>query len=90
MGPTKIKFVRGCPSPGPAGCEGRNRSSFPTTRRCEGKPSIDRLSRGDKTAPDAARLFKIHPATVCRLLTRPADPLIRKTEGTRCWRIWPG
>jgi DNA invertase Pin-like site-specific DNA recombinase len=28
------------------------------------------VSRGDKTAADAARLFKIHPATVSRLLTR--------------------
>lgn len=30
------------------------------------------VSRGDKTAADAARLFRIHPATVCRLLARPA------------------
>ena len=28
--------------------------------------------KGDKTAADAARLFKIHPATVSRLLARPA------------------
>ena len=26
------------------------------------------VSKGDKTAADAARLFKVHPATVCRLL----------------------
>src|SRR5205809_1815922 len=32
------------------------------------------VSRGDKTAADAARLFRIHPATVCRLLARPAAP----------------
>src|SRR3954469_10532559 len=30
------------------------------------------ISKGDKTAADAARLFKIHPATVCRLLARSA------------------
>ena len=30
------------------------------------------ITRGDKTAADAARLFKIHPATVSRLLARPA------------------
>jgi len=30
------------------------------------------VSRGGKTAADAARLFRIHPATVCRLLARPA------------------
>jgi DNA invertase Pin-like site-specific DNA recombinase len=28
------------------------------------------VSKGDKTAANAARLFKIHPATVCRLLAR--------------------
>jgi len=28
------------------------------------------VSRGEKTAADAARLFKIHPATVSRLLSR--------------------
>jgi DNA invertase Pin-like site-specific DNA recombinase len=28
------------------------------------------VSSGDKTAADAARLFRIHPATVCRLLAR--------------------
>ena len=37
------------------------------------------VSKGDKTAADAARLFKIHPATVCRLLARPA-PTSRKTK----------
>jgi len=30
------------------------------------------VTRGDKTAADAARLFKIHPATVSRLLARQA------------------
>ena len=33
------------------------------------------VSRGDKTAADAARLFRIHQASVCRLLARqPAPP----------------
>jgi DNA invertase Pin-like site-specific DNA recombinase len=41
------------------------------------------VTRGDKTAADAARLFKIHPATVCRLLARPPAPPIRKTERTK-------
>jgi len=31
------------------------------------------VSKGDKTAADAARLSQIHPATVCRLLARPAS-----------------
>ncbi len=30
------------------------------------------VQKGDKTAADAARLFNIHPATVCRLLARQA------------------
>jgi DNA invertase Pin-like site-specific DNA recombinase len=30
------------------------------------------VSNGEKTAADAARLFKVHPATVSRLLARPA------------------
>ena len=29
------------------------------------------VTKGDKTAADAARLFKVHPATVSRLLARP-------------------
>ena len=28
------------------------------------------VTRGDKSAADAARLFKVHPATVSRLLAR--------------------
>src|SRR5450759_1036562 len=36
--------------------------------------------KGDKTAADAARLFKIHPATVSRLLARPATTVFRKKE----------
>jgi hypothetical protein len=36
------------------------------------------VSRGEKTATDAARLFKIHPSTVSRLLFKAvsADPEI--------------
>jgi DNA invertase Pin-like site-specific DNA recombinase len=32
------------------------------------------ITRGDKTAADAARLFKVHPATVSRLLARAPAP----------------
>jgi DNA invertase Pin-like site-specific DNA recombinase len=31
------------------------------------------VTMGDKTAADAARLFKVHPATVSRLLARPSS-----------------
>src|SRR5450432_633004 len=36
------------------------------------------VSKGDKTAADAARLFKIYPATVSRLLVRSPQPSARK------------
>ena len=39
------------------------------------------VSRGDKTAADAARLFKVHPATISRLLAR--DPAAVSSSGTR-------
>jgi DNA invertase Pin-like site-specific DNA recombinase len=32
------------------------------------------VSRGDKTAADCRRLFKIHPANVSRLLARESRP----------------
>jgi len=32
--------------------------------------SLKMVSKGHKTATDAARLFKIHPATISRLLAR--------------------
>jgi DNA invertase Pin-like site-specific DNA recombinase len=38
------------------------------------------VTKGDKTAADAARLFKIHPATVSRLLARPSSTAFRKRE----------
>jgi len=36
------------------------------------------ISKGGKTAADAARLFKIHPATVSRLLAQEPQVLLRK------------
>jgi DNA invertase Pin-like site-specific DNA recombinase len=36
--------------------------------------------KGHKTAADAARLFRIHPATVCRLLGRPTAPTVKKAK----------
>ncbi len=38
------------------------------------------VSNGDKTAADAARLFEIHPATVSRLLGRPATTGSKKGQ----------
>ena len=47
------------------------------------------VSRGDKTAADAARLFRIHPATVCRLLARPPAPPTRKAKHANVDGITP-
>src|SRR5689334_5546502 len=38
------------------------------------------VTKGDKTAADAARLFKVHPATVSRLLARPPAPTVKKAK----------
>ena len=36
------------------------------------------IPKGDKTAADAARLFKVHPATISRLLARtPASRRVK-------------
>jgi hypothetical protein len=43
------------------------------------RPRIKKMvSKGRKTATDAARLFKIHPATVSRLLARDPGSSPRK------------
>jgi len=36
------------------------------------------IIRGDKTAADAARLFKVHPATISRLLSKARSGLTFK------------
>jgi DNA invertase Pin-like site-specific DNA recombinase len=45
------------------------------------------VTRGDKTAADAARLFKIHPATVSRLLSlarlRPDEAPARRPRRSK-------
>ena len=38
------------------------------------------VTKGDKTAAGAAQLFKIHPATVSRLLAGSPQPSVRKTS----------
>ena len=39
-----------------------------------------RITKGDKTAADAARLFKVHPATVSRLLARPSSNRVSRAK----------
>ena len=38
------------------------------------------IASGDKTAADAARLFKVHPATVSRLLARPDSSKVSRVN----------
>jgi len=38
------------------------------------------VAKGDKTAADAARLFKVHPATVSRLLARPSASMVSRVK----------
>ena len=38
------------------------------------------VAKGDKTAADAARLFKVHPATVSRLLARPGSSMVSRVK----------
>ena len=38
------------------------------------------VMKGDKTAADAARLCKVHPATVSRLLALPPQPSAKKAR----------
>ena len=38
------------------------------------------VTKGDKTAADAARLFKVHPATVSRLLARASSRRVSRAK----------
>jgi hypothetical protein len=38
------------------------------------------IAKGDKTAADAARLFKVYPATVSWLLARPSSKRINRAK----------
>ncbi len=38
------------------------------------------ITKGDKTAADAARLFKVHPATVSRLLARLSSKTVSRAK----------
>jgi len=38
------------------------------------------ITKGDKTAADAARLFKVHPATISQLLARPSSRKVSRAK----------
>lgn len=50
--------------------EGRVGGRRPKLSRPQQAEIIRMVAKGEKTAADAARLFKVHPATVSRLLSR--------------------
>jgi DNA invertase Pin-like site-specific DNA recombinase len=50
--------------------EGRIGGRRPKLSEKQQAEIVHMVQKGDKTAADAARFFHIHPATVCRLLTR--------------------
>lgn len=50
--------------------EGRVGGRRPKLTRQQQAEIIRMVAKGEKTAADAARLFKVHPATVSRLLSR--------------------
>lgn len=41
---------------------------------------VKMVRRGEKTAADAARLFRVHPATISRILARNAKPVSPKRQ----------
>jgi DNA invertase Pin-like site-specific DNA recombinase len=55
--------------------EGRIGGRHPKLTPQQQAEIIKSVSAGEKTAADAARLFRIHPATVSRLLARTTDAL---------------
>ena len=48
---------------------------------------IRMVSKGEKTAADAARLFRVHPATVSRLLSQARMTAVQRARGRR--RVMP-
>jgi DNA invertase Pin-like site-specific DNA recombinase len=53
-----------------ARCEGRIGGRPPKLTRQQQTEIVRMISRGRKTAADAARLFGVHPATISRLLSQ--------------------
>ena len=52
--------------------EGRTGGRRPKLSDKQQAEGVRMVGKGEKTAADAARLFNIHPATVCRLMARSA------------------
>ena len=57
--------------------QGRIGGRRPKLRPHQQDEIVTMVSTGNKTAPDAARLFNVHPATVSRLLAKAGAEAIR-------------
>ena len=50
--------------------KGRIGGRRPKLKRAQEQEVVELINSGSKTAADAARLFDVHPSTICRLLQR--------------------
>jgi DNA invertase Pin-like site-specific DNA recombinase len=60
--------------------EGRVGGRKPKLTAQQQSEIVKMIWRGERTAADAARLFRVHPATISRVLARNAKPVVRKRE----------
>jgi DNA invertase Pin-like site-specific DNA recombinase len=60
--------------------EGRVGGRKPKLTAQQQSEIVKMIWRGERTAADAARLFRVHPATISRVLARNAKPVVPKRE----------
>jgi DNA invertase Pin-like site-specific DNA recombinase len=60
--------------------EGRVGGRKPKLTAQQQSEIVKMVWRGERTAADAARLFRVHPATISRVLARNAKPVVPKRE----------
>ena len=63
--------------------EGRVGGRRPKLTPQQQKEIVTMVSRGQRTAAEAARLFNVHPATVGRLLARNGPNALETRQGRR-------
>jgi DNA invertase Pin-like site-specific DNA recombinase len=63
--------------------EGRVGGRKPKLTAQQQSEIVKMIWRGERTAADAARLFRVHPATISRVLARNAKPVVPKRQITK-------
>jgi DNA invertase Pin-like site-specific DNA recombinase len=63
--------------------EGRVGGRKPKLTAQQQSEIVKMVWRGERTAADAARLFRVHPATISRVLARNAKPVVPKRQITK-------